>query len=302
MQRFALVVAWLVGCSSGTARERPVVVGDGSAATVGGEVVEGDVPCDGVARVLGPGLTHERWRVDAVPKIPVTPCLDLVRVDLRHHRLRVVTSSRDGEARPATRWIEDLRLVAAVNAGMFHEGGTSVGMLVDGEHENQARDNRKLGGYLAFGPRDPAAAPVVVTGKACPGFDLAALRAAYRSVTQSYRLLGCDGEALAWADPKHYSAAAVGVDRDGKLVLVHVRAPFLMREVSVALARPALRLAGALFVEGGPEATVVVDGADGELMLVGSYETGFVEDDDNVQPWTLPNLVALEALSAGAGR
>ncbi|HUQ08365.1 MAG TPA: hypothetical protein VM261_38000, partial [Kofleriaceae bacterium] len=88
--------------------------------------------------------------------------------------------------------------------------------------------------------------------------------------------------------------AAVGVDRDGKLVMMHVRAPFLMREVSAALARPELRLAGALFVEGGPEATVVVDGAAGDLLLVGSFETGFVEDDANVQPWTLPNLVALE--------
>ena len=307
MHRFAPAVVLLVGCSSSPARDRPVVAGDGQATAAvatadvaeGAVVAEGDVPCDGSARVLGPGLTHERWRVDAAPVIAVTPCLDLVRADLRHHRLRVVTSSRDGEARPATRWVEDLGLVAAVNAGMFHEGGTSVGLLVDGEHVNQARDNAKLGGYLAFGPRDPAAAPVVVAGKVCAGFDLDALRAAYRSVTQSYRLLDCDGGAIAWADAKHYSAAAIGVDRDGKLVLVHVRAPFLMREVSAALARPELRLAGALFVEGGPEATVVVDGAQGDLMLVGSYETGFVENDDNVQPWTLPNLVTLEARRAG---
>jgi len=224
----------------------------------------------------------------------VAPCLDLVRADLRHHRLRMVTASRDGEARPAPRWVEDLKLVAAVNAGMFHEGGTSVGLLVDGDHVNQERNNTKLGGYLAFGPRDPAAAPVVVAGRDCPGFDLDALRAAYTSVTQSYRLLDCDGGAIAWADPKYYSSAAVGLDRDGKVVMVHVRAPFLMRDVSAALARPELRMAGALFVEGGPEATVVVDGAQGDLMLVGSYETGFVEDDGNTQPWTLPNLVALE--------
>jgi hypothetical protein len=254
-----------------------------------------DVPCDGTPHTLGPGLTYERWRIDATPKIPVAPCLDLVRADLHRYRMRMVLASRDGEARPAPRWLEDLHLVAAVNAGMFHEGGTSVGLLVDGDHVNQERDNAKLGGYLAFGPRDPAAAPVVVTGRTCDGFDLDALRRAYASVTQSYRLLGCDGGAIAWADPKYYSAAAVGVDRDGKLVMVHVRAPFLMREVSAALARPELRLAGALFVEGGPEATVAVDGADGDLTLVGSYESGFVEDNDNVRPWSLPNLIALEA-------
>ncbi len=252
-----------------------------------------DVPCDGAPRSLGPGLSHERWTVDAVPAIAIEPCLDLVRADLRQLTLRVVTASRDGDARPAPRWLEDLALVAAVNAGMFHDGGTSVGLLVDDDHENQARDNRKLGGYLAFGPRDPAAAPVVVAGRDCPGFDLAALRAAYRSVTQSYRLLGCDGGALPWADPKHYSAAAIGLDRDGKIVMIHVRAPFLMRDLSRALARPELRLAGALFVEGGPEATLAVTTGAGRLLLVGSYETGFLENDDNTAPWPLPNLIAL---------
>lgn len=304
MPRLACAFVLFAACST-PSRDRPIASGDESGTPLVAAfapvppgppvpIDDGDVPCDGKARVLGPGLTHERWRIDATPKIAVSPCLDLVRADLRHHRLRLVTASRDGEARPAPRWVEDLELVAAVNAGMFHEGGTSVGMLVDGDHVNQERNNSKLGGYLAFGPRDPAAAPVVVAGRDCLGFDLDALRAAYKSVTQSYRLLGCDGGAIAWADPTYYSSAAVGVDRDGKLVMVHVRAPFLMREVSAALARPELRMAGALFVEGGPEATVVVDGAQGDLVLVGSYETGFVEDDDNVQPWTLPNLVALE--------
>lgn len=261
-------------------------------------VATDDDPCDGIPRSLGPGLTHERWQVDATPAIAVTPCVDVVRADLRHHALRLVIASRDGDARPAPSWLEDLALVAAVNAGMFHEGGTSVGLLIDGDHDDNRRDNQKLGGYLAFGPHDPAAAPVVIAGRDCPGFDLDALRAAYRSVTQSYRLLGCGGEALPWADPKHYSAAAIGLDRDGRVVLLHARAPFLMRDLSRALARPELGLTGALFVEGGPEATVAVDGATGRLLRVGSYETGFLEDDGNDRPWALPNLIALTAIAA----
>lgn len=292
------------GAASGAVAMAP----DAAAAALAGTAArggDGGDACDGQARSLGPGLTHERWAVDAVPAVAVPPCVDIVRADLRHHALRIVTSTRDGDPRPAPRWMEDLSLVAAINAGMFHEGGTSVGMLIDGDHENQPRDNKKLGGYLAFDPRDPAAAPVVITGKDCPGFDLDALRTTYRSVTQSYRMLGCSGEALAWADPKHYSAAAIGLDRDGRVVLIHARAPFLMRDLSRALARPELRLAGALFVEGGPEATVAVDGAAGHLLRVGSYETGFVEDDGNDRAWDVPNLIALSARAkpaAGAAR
>ena len=65
-----------------------------------------------------------------------------------------------------------------------------------------------------------------------------------------------------------------------------------MGELAAALARPALGLVGAIFVEGGPEATVAVAG-DAPLLLLGSYETGFVEDDGNQAPWALPNLIAL---------
>ena len=295
--RFAFSALVLVACT-GKEEKPPQHTGAPAPVVLPDAAVAAAEPCDGAPRDLGPGLVHERWRVDATPAIAVAPCLDLVRIDLRHHALRVVTATRDGDARPMPAWMDELHLVAAVNAGMFHEGGAAVGMLIDGDHENQPRNNSKLGGYLAFGPRDPAAAPVVLTGKDCPGFDLDALRAAYRSVTQSYRLLGCGGEAIGWADPKHYSAAAIGLDRDGRVVLVHARAPFLMRELSAALARPELRMAGALFVEGGPEATVAVAGAHGRLTLVGSYETGFVEDDGNDRAWDLPNLIAVTSRPA----
>ncbi|HVV87312.1 MAG TPA: phosphodiester glycosidase family protein, partial [Kofleriaceae bacterium] len=249
-------------------------------------------PCDGSATALAPGLTRERWPLDATPAIAVTPCLELVRADLAHLRPRLVTASRDGAARPAPAWLAELHLAAAVNAGMFLDGGHSIGLLVDGDHVDQPRDNPKLGGFLAFGPREPGAPPVVLEGRDCPGFDLADLRRRYRTVTQSYRLLGCDGAAIPWADDKAYSAAAIALDRAGRLVLVHVRAPLRMRDLARALAEPRLGLTAAIFVEGGPEATVAVAG-DQPLLLVGSYETGFVENDDNHDAWALPNLVAL---------
>jgi hypothetical protein len=53
-----------------------------------------------------------------------------------------------------------------------------------------------------------------------------------------------------------------------------------------------LDLAGALFLEGGPEASLLVDG-DPPLSRVGSYETGFVENDGNQAFWWLPNVVGV---------
>ena len=168
-------------------------------------------------------------------------------------------------------------------------------MLVTGEGE-VGQANAKLGGVLAFDPRDPADAPVLITGKACAGYDLAAIRGRYRSIVEGYRLLDCDGAAIRWADAKHYSAAAIGVDRAGHAIMLHARAPVTMTELANAVSAAGPAIAGALFVEGGPEASVVVRGdGDRALALLGSYETGFHEDDDNRDFWALPNVIGAVA-------
>jgi hypothetical protein len=170
---------------------------------------------------------------------------------------------------------------------------------VTADAANNPDDNRAFGGFLAFDPVDPASPPVIIAGRDCAGFDLPRLRTRYRSIVQSYRLVGCDGEAIAWKDVKAYSAAGVGVDRDGRLVLLHARAPHQMRDLSRTAAT--LELAGAIFVEGGPEATLVVRGRDGEVARVGSFETGFIEHDGNRVEWDLPNILGVERIGPAGG-
>ena len=247
-------------------------------------------PCPSAARVLAAGMTHERVEIEGAPAIASEDdCLDVVRVDLSGYRLTVGTARATPRARTLPAWLDATGAVAGINAGMFHDDERSVGMLVTAEVENNPDDNERFGGYLAWDPVDPASAPVAVFGRDCAGFDLPAIRTRYRAIDQSYRLLGCDGEALSWKDPKVYSAAAVGVDRDGRLVLLHGRAPHRMGDVARTAAR--LDLAGAIFVEGGPEASLVARGRDGAVERIGSFETGFVESDGNQRFWDLPNVL-----------
>jgi hypothetical protein len=243
-------------------------------------------PCDGKPIALGKGVTAERWQVDD------HDCLDLIRVDLTDHKLEILAAAREGAARPAPRWADDFGLTAVINLAMFKDDGAPVALAIDARGALNPRDNPRFGGFLAFDPVDPRDAPAIVAGRSCPGFDLDALERRYLGVVQSYRMLDCDGGAIAWKDAKRYSAAAVGVDRDGKLVLVHVRAPFTMKALSAALASPAMKLQGAIFVEGGPEASLVVR-AERTLERVGSFETSFLESDDNQRFWDLPNVLGV---------
>ncbi len=249
-------------------------------------------PCVTDAVKLGPGLRSEQLAVAAKPAAGA-PCIDVVRADLAHHRLRILTAARDGASRPATAWREAFHLTAVINAGMFHSDGTPVGLLVE-DGVALSSDNKTYLGYVAFDPIATSDPPVLLTGRDCPRFSLDDLRDRYRSILQAPRLLGCASEPLPWQDKKHYSAAALGLDRQGRVVLVHARAAFTMTELANALGD--LNLAGALFLEGGPEASLVVRGADGELARVGSYETGFVDNDTNQSFWWLPNVIGLEAV------
>jgi hypothetical protein len=247
------------------------------------------VDCPAAPTELGPGLTAARVELAGAPGA----CLDVVRADPARFKLRVLTAARDGSSHPAPAWRETFHLAAVINAGMFHADGTPVGLIVE-NGVAVGGDNKKFFGVLAFDPRSPDDPPAVLTGRDCPGFDLAALRKHYLSLVEDQRLLGCDGAALPWGDPKRYSAAAIGLDRSGRIVLLHARTAVTMTELSRALATKELDLAGALFLEGGPEASLVAKGEAGELSRVGSYETGFLENDNNRAFWWLPVVLALE--------
>src|SRR5262249_26832653 len=147
-------------------------------------------------------------------------------------------------------------LTGLINASMFAPDQRSIGILVSGDSVNRAKDNERLGAFLAFDPIDDKDAPLVLTGRDCPGFDLAALRRRYRSIVQNYKLLRCDGKPVTWKDPRRFSAAAVAIDGDGRAVFVLLRAAAQMSDFAQLLAER--RLSAAMYVEGGPEASLYV--------------------------------------------
>ncbi len=289
MRSLLALTAALLACSppdggaarpppTGDERPAPARAEDGAAAAPAAGASA--PPCPGRAE-LAPGLVAERI---LLPARADGACLTLVRIDLARYRLELRTARQDGGARPAPRWAADFGLIAVMNTSMFGDDLRSIGLLRDARAVDSNRDNPKQGGFLAFDPVDPSAPRAVMTGRDCPGFDLADLRRRYRGLVQNYRLLDCAGDAIRWADRKIYSAVAIALDRDGRIVFAHARAAMDMTALSRVLAD--LDLAAALYAEGGPEASLVA----GPVAEVGSFETGFW-DDSNRRFWDIPNVL-----------
>jgi hypothetical protein len=93
--------------------------------------------------------------------------------------------------------------------------------------------------------------------------------------------------------PKQWSLAVMGQDRHGRILFIHSRSPYPVRKFAEVLQKLPLHLKTLMYLEGGPEATLYVHGNTVEKELVGSYETGFFESDDNHEAWVLPNVVGV---------
>jgi hypothetical protein len=200
-----------------------------------------------------------------------TGLLTLVYFDPEHFDLRLLTSAEHGEPRPADSWLEQFGLVAVVNASMYLPNHRSTGFMVDRERSNNPAVNPRFGGFLAFDPADSTDAAWIFAGDDCDGFSLDAVRERFGVVVQNYRLLDCGQQPTEWSDTRAYSSAAVGQDERGWLVLAHSGAPCQTAEFARWLAMPRFGLTDAHFVEGGPEASLMLRDGNHEFRVVGAW-------------------------------
>lgn len=253
-------------------------------------------PCtDSVTKTeVLPGLWIESLRPALKASVETAdPCLHLLRIDLRKFKLRLLTAFVHGGAKTAPDWLDEFGLVAVTNTSMFRPSMRSTGLMRDGAKINNAKDTKKYGAFLAYGPRKKGLAQVALFGRGCPGFDIDKIQEDYRIVVQNYRILNCKGQPVRWGSDKTHSTAAVAVDSNGRLVFAHLRAPYRTRDFAKILADPRLGLKAAMYVEGGPEASLFVKANGQELQATGSYETDFMEDDSNRNFWDLPNVFGI---------
>lgn len=198
------------------------------------------------------------------------------------------------DRRPAAAWVKERGLVAATNAGMFalSDGVSTVGYGRSGAKVLNDRWKPEYGAALVFGPRKSGLPAVQILDRACD--DLAKASADYEHVVQSIRMIDCKGRNSWGSRKQRYSSVVAAVDSRGRLLLLHCRSPYVMHDYIEQLrGLAALDLKRALYLEGGPEATLRVESGGTLLSRVGSYETGFWENDRNHDEWGLPNVVAV---------
>jgi len=234
-------------------------------------------PGDIAWKVIGPGVEFASFRN-----------VYLLRVDPAIAKLTVgLASETHSGARTAAEWCRSAHLVAAINVGMFQNDHLSnVGYLRHGSHVNNPRWNHD-NAVLAL---DASHALWIDRDRG----DIPSL-AKYDIVVQNLRLITKDRRNVWAASKRRWSEAALAIDGKGRLLFVFSRAPWTMRDFNQFLVALPLDIAGAMHLEGGPEASLSVHAPGIDLDLAGSFETGFWPDDSNVKQWPIPNVLGVSS-------
>lgn len=245
-------------------------------------------------KALAPGV---EWAELALPRKSRLGDSRLTVVRIDPARSPVVLLSATALKLPsnptAEGWASQQGLLAVTNAGMFQlDHRTPVGHAKAGGEVLNPDWKATYKSVLVADPVDPSLPAARILDPACDG-DVKAIAARYRTVLQSLRMIDCHGKNV-WADqPREWSTAAVASDAQGRLLFLHARSPYRVHDLDEMLLALPLGITRAIYMEGGPEASLHIAAPDGPVRRFGSYETGFVENDDNDYYWDLPNVLAV---------
>ena len=215
----------------------------------------------------------------------------VLRIDPERFELKLLNASATKDKRPLTakQWCERFQCIAAINASMFQgDISTSISLMRTREHVNNPRLTRDRA-VLAFDRLSRDVPPVLMIDRDCD--DLEALSAKYGTLIQGIRMLSCKGKNVWAQQPQRWSTAAVGTDRKGRLLFIHVRSPFTTHDLVNILIELPLELARAMYVEGGPEAQLFVAAGGRSEEFVGIYDIPFYDSGDPARP--VPNVIAV---------
>ncbi len=223
----------------------------------------------------------------------------VLRADPRYFGVRLLNASAEPAKVPRTArdWAEHADLVAATNAAMYQaDGSTSVSLMKAPGHVNNGHLTRDRT-VLAFDRRHDGVPPVQIIDRACQDFE--ALRESYDSFVQSIRMISCNGHNVWSQQEARWSTALIATDRNGRILLIHVRSPYSTHDLIQNLQRLPLEIDRAMYLEGGRPAQLYFRSGGHEVEVVGSTSSSGIGGNTAALPF--PNALGLYRLASPTG-
>ncbi|PIP72349.1 MAG: hypothetical protein COW89_06940 [Nitrospinae bacterium CG22_combo_CG10-13_8_21_14_all_47_10] len=220
----------------------------------------------------------------------------ILRANTNYFGLRLLNASSgdQGKGYSVKDWADKNGLVAAINASMYQKDmKTSVSYMKTRQHTNSAWVSKDKT-ILAFDPNDKNLPPVQIIDQDCKDFNK--LREFYGTLIQSIRMVSCHGKNMWEPSAKMWSTAAIGLDKQNRILFIHVRSPYTTHDLINMLLELPINLEQAMYVEGGADAQLYINTGKENHEFVGSYSSGSREHDENIFSHPVPNVLGLMRL------
>ena len=222
-----------------------------------------------------------------------SPKLTLVKIDPKYYSFKLLCASENKKLRmTAKQWCQKHNFISAINAGMFQTDGiTNVGYMKNFNHINNPRLNSSYKAVLAFNPVDATVPEIQIIDLKCHDFER--LRDKYQTLIQGIRMTSCRRENVWEKQDKMWSIAAFGMDKSGNGLFILTESRYSVHDFTNILLLLPFSLYNAMYLEGGPEATLYFSAIGVEFEKIGSYETGLNEKDFPRIPHPIPNVIGI---------
>lgn len=222
--------------------------------------------------------------------------IDVLRISPDHFsfELQCMEQKKTG-SKPMDQICKENNLLAAVNAGMFKLEGnfqTCTGYMKNGIYINNPTFNTSYKNVFVCNSKDTSKASASIIDVTCQ--DWAKAKTNYTSCSQGIRMVNCEGKATWQESDKKWSMVLLGEDAAGNILFIFSRSPYKVLDFTNMLLQSELKLKRLMYLEGGPEASFYLNHPSASVQKMGSYETGFNENNNNNQYWEIPNIIGIK--------
>lgn len=220
--------------------------------------------------------------------------VSVLKIDPKYYEFTLLCASQhDKKRRTADQWAEKFGLTAAINAGMYQKDMlTNVGYMKNFKHINNGYLRKDYKSIFAFNPHNASQKEVQILDKSC--LNLKQAMKQYKTLIQNIRMIDCNQKNVWQQQDKQWSIAAAAVTKSGEVLFIHSRSPYSVHDFNNFLLKSGLNIYNAMYVEGGPEASLYISDKDVQIEKMGSYETGFTEHNKNAVFWPIPNVIGIK--------
>jgi len=239
----------------------------------------------------------EYREIDAPQKSPVGDSkISILRFERRLFDFNIFSATKyDSIPRDLHTWADTFDLNVVFNAGMYNLSKplSSRAYLKSGSHLNNGTLIENFNLMMAMSPTVKHREEVEILDLTCENFN--EMNHEFNSYAQGLRMIDCNGSPMYWKKKIQSCSMLIAAEgEDGKFYLIFCRSPYTHNQMIDFMIGMPYKLRNAIYLEGGPETSLLIDVNGHCIEKIGSWVSDTWESDTNHHFWPLPNVVGVK--------